>query len=110
NPYQLSIDAGVITDTLPAYFDVDGENFYQIYHGTQATGTDHPKITRGDLLNPAETAALLKSVTVNPLDGNSKQIIFELNDFSDRYVILIKTKLSQENAAKLFLSRNSDIP
>ncbi len=102
NHNDLDIDNAVIIDNLPKYWDVDGENFYEIYHGGDVKlEKGVATIAKGTKLTEAEVEALIEKVEITGTD-ESKTIKFNFKNISDKYVILIKTKLSQEGADKQF--------
>lgn len=108
NHNALDIEDGIITDKLPKYWGVDGDDFYEIYKGGDVNlGNGQANIDKGEKLTEDEVNALIKNVEITEND-DIKTIKFEFNKISDKYVILIKTKLSDEGADKQF-SDNSDL-
>lgn len=109
NHNSLNIEKGVITDTLPKYWDVDGDNFYEIYEGKDVTlGGGEAKISNGNKLTENEVKALVKEVKVTEKD-DVKTIQFEFNKISSKYVILIKTKLPNQAALDRQFAENRDV-
>ncbi|WP_027400333.1 SpaA isopeptide-forming pilin-related protein [Anaerovorax odorimutans] len=104
NHNSLDIDNGIIEDTLPKYWKVDGDDFYEIYKGGKVNlGNGKATIEKeGNKLTDTEVSALIKHVEVSNKNEDEQVIKFEFNKISDKYVILIKTKLSDEGADKLF--------
>ncbi len=109
NHNKLTIENGQLVDTLPAYFAPDGEAFYEIYHGSTVTTGGNPKIAKGALLTAEELSQILQKVEVTAVSEQVQQLTFTFNTINDSYVILIKTKLSEADAARLFMGSNENI-
>ncbi|QHI73725.1 Ig-like domain-containing protein [Aminipila terrae] len=109
NHNSLNIEDGVITDTLPKYWDVNGDDFYEIYKGKDfKLGGGIATIQNGDKLTEDEVKALVKEVRVTEKD-DVKTIQFEFNKISSKYVILIKTKLPNQAALDRQFAENGDV-
>ncbi len=109
NHNSLNIEDGVITDTLPKYWDVNGDDFYEIYKGKDfKLGGGIATIENGDKLTADEVKALVKEVKVTEKD-DVRTIQFEFNKISSKYVILIKTKLPDQAALDKQFAVNGDV-
>ncbi len=107
NHNSLDIEDGIITETLPKYWDVDGDDFYEIYKGGDVSlGNGNATIKKGEKLTADEVNALIKNVEIT--DNNDiKTIKLSFNSIGDKYVFLIKTKLSDDGADKQFNSNDA---
>lgn len=108
NHNRLKLGGAEITDTLPKYFDVADGTFYEIYRGTGAAWNSNPTVRMGEKLTDAEVSAILDGVDVVK-ENDVARVTLRFKEISDCYVVVLKAKLTDENAAALFAGTNEDV-
>lgn len=111
NHNGLQIADGVINDAMPVGWDVNGSvadwSFFELYEGTNPVFNSNPSLTKGRQITGEELKNIIESVDVIDFAKGQKLVTFKLKPINKPYVLLLKTKLTEEGANQIFAENKS---